>query len=55
MTTTEAQLRRELHKYATEVHVLAYSLPGGVGEHRLLELLDQMNAAADLDRLESSS
>ena len=52
MTTIETQLRRELHKYAAEVRKVAYSLPNGVGEYGLLRLSEQMNTAADLDRLE---
>jgi hypothetical protein len=55
VTTIEAQLRRELHKYAIEVRKVAYSLPNGVGEHRLLRLSEQMNTAAGLDHLESSA
>jgi hypothetical protein len=35
-----------LHKYAAEIREMAYSLPNGVGEHRLLRLSEQMNAAA---------
>jgi hypothetical protein len=54
VTTIEAKLRRELHKYATEVHALASSLPNGVGEHRLLMLSERMNASAGLNHMEKS-
>jgi hypothetical protein len=47
MPTIEAHLRREMHKYAVELRKLAYTLPGGVGEHDLLELSERMNTAAD--------
>jgi hypothetical protein len=47
VTTIEAQLRWELHKYAVELRKVAYSLPNGVGEHELLRLSEQMNSAAD--------
>jgi hypothetical protein len=47
MSTIEAQLRREMHKYAAEVRKLAYIIPNGMGEHDLLELSDVMNVAAD--------
>jgi hypothetical protein len=46
-TVVEAELRRELHKYAVELRKLAYTVPDGVGEHELLQLSDRMNAAAD--------
>jgi hypothetical protein len=50
MPTIDARLRRELRKYAIELRKLAYSLPHGVGEHALLQLLsEQMGAAADQD------
>src|SRR5271166_6410054 len=47
MPTIEAHLRREMHKYATELRKLAYTVPNGVGEHDLLELSEVMNVAAD--------
>ncbi|WP_172831574.1 hypothetical protein [Mycobacterium asiaticum] len=43
----EARLRQELRNYAVELRQVAYGLPGGVGEHDLLRLSDQMRAAAD--------
>jgi len=55
VTTIEAQLRGELHKYATEVREAAYSLPNGVGEHRLLMLSERMKSAACLGQMESSA
>jgi hypothetical protein len=47
MPTIEAQLLRELRKYALELRKLAYSLPHGVGENALLQLSERMVAAAD--------
>jgi len=41
----EARIRDELRGYALALRKLAYTLPNGVGEHALLELSDQMNAA----------
>jgi hypothetical protein len=46
MSTIEARLRRELHKYAVELRQFAYALPNGVGEYHLLQLSDRMSAAA---------
>jgi hypothetical protein len=46
MSTIEARLRRELHKYAIELRQFAYTLPNGVGEYNLLQLSDRMIAAA---------
>ena len=46
MPTIEARLRRELHQYAIELRQFAYTLPNGVGEYNLLQLSDQMSAAA---------
>jgi len=47
MPTFEAQLRQDLRNYAVELRQLAYTLPGGVGEHDLLRLSGQMRATAD--------
>jgi hypothetical protein len=47
MPTSEARLRRELHNYAIELRRLAYTLPNGVGEYRLLSLSERMSVAAD--------
>ena len=47
MPTIEARLRRELHRYAIELRKLAYTLPNGVGEYHLLQLSEEMSAAAD--------
>ena len=47
MPTFEAQLRQDLRNYAVELHQLAYTLPGGVGEHDLLRLSGRMRATAD--------
>jgi hypothetical protein len=47
MPTFEAQLRQDLRNYAVEIHRLAYTLPGGVGEHDLLGLSGRMRATAD--------
>jgi len=46
MPTSEARLRRELHKYAIELRQFAYTLPNGVGEYNLLQLSDRMISAA---------
>lgn len=45
--TIEARLRRELNAYAVELRKLAYTLPNGVGEYRLLQLSERMSATAD--------
>ncbi len=47
MPTVESQLRRDLRDYAVELRQLAYTLPGGVGEHDLLGLSGRMRASAD--------
>ena len=47
MPTFEAQLRQDLRNYAVEIHRLAYTLPGGMGEHDLLGLSGRMRATAD--------
>lgn len=47
MPTVEAQLRRDLRDYAVELRQLAYSLPGGLGEHDLLGLSGRMRTTAD--------
>ena len=47
MPTVEAQLRQDLRNYAVELRQLAYTLPGGLGEHELLRMSDRMRAAAD--------
>jgi hypothetical protein len=47
MPTIEAHLRREIHKYAVELRKLAYTVPNGMAEYRLLELSELMNIAAD--------
>ena len=47
MPTFEAQLRQDLRNYAVELRQLAYTLPGGVGEHGLLGLSGRMRATAD--------
>ncbi len=47
MPTFEAQLRQDLRNYAVELWQLAYTLPGGVGEHDLLGLSGRMRATAD--------
>lgn len=47
MPTIEAHLRREMHKYAAELRMLAYTVPNGVGEHDFLKLSEVMNVAAD--------
>ena len=47
MPTFEAQLRQDLRNYAVELHQLAYTLPGGVGEHDLLRLSGRMRVTAD--------
>jgi hypothetical protein len=39
MPTFEAQLRQDMRNYAVELRQLAYTLPGGVGEHDLLRWL----------------
>ena len=46
VSTIEARLRRELHKYAIELRQFAYTLPNGVGEYDLLRLSERMIAAA---------
>jgi hypothetical protein len=47
MPTFEAQLRQDLRDYAVELRQLAYTLPEGVGEHRLLQMSGRMRATAD--------
>jgi hypothetical protein len=47
MPTDEAQLRQDLRDYAVELRQLAYTLPGGLGEHDLLGLSGRMRATAD--------
>lgn len=47
MPTVEAQLRQDLRNYAVELRQLAYTLPGGLGEHDLLGLSGRMRASAD--------
>lgn len=47
MPTLEAQLRQDLRDYAVELRQLAYTLPGGLGEHDLLGLSGRMRARAD--------
>ena len=47
MPAFEAQLRQDLRNYAVELRQLAYTLPGGVGEHDLLRLSGRMRATAD--------
>jgi len=47
MPTFEAQLRQDMRDYAVELRQLAYTLPGGVGEHDLLRLSGRMRATAD--------
>ncbi|MCV7103142.1 hypothetical protein [Mycobacterium palustre] len=47
MPSFEAQLRQDLRTYAVELRQLAYTLPGGVGEHALLRLSGRMRATAD--------
>ena len=47
MPTIEAHLRGEIHKYAVELRKLAYTVPNGMAEYRLLELSDLMNVTAD--------
>ena len=47
MPTVEAQLRQDLRDYAVELRQLAYTLPGGLGEHDLLGLSGRMRACAD--------
>ncbi|WP_293048974.1 hypothetical protein [Mycobacterium sp.] len=47
MPTVEMRLREDLRGYAVELRQLAYTLPGGVGEHNLLQLSERMRAAAD--------
>lgn len=47
MPTVEAQLRQDLRDYAVELRQLAYTLPGGLGEHDLLGLSGRMRATAD--------
>lgn len=42
----EGWVRHELRTYALALRRLAYTLPNGVGEHELLQLSEQMNAAA---------
>lgn len=47
MPSFEALLRQDLRNYAVELRQLAYTLPGGVGEHDLLRLSGRMRATAD--------
>jgi len=47
MPTFETQLRKDLRNYAVELRQLAYTLPGGVGEHDLLGLSGRLRATAD--------
>ena len=47
MPTVEARLRQDLRDYAVELRQLAYTLPGGLGEHDLLGLSGRMRACAD--------
>ncbi|WP_421845405.1 hypothetical protein [Mycobacterium sp.] len=47
MPVLEAQLRKELREYATELRQLAYTVPNGVCEHDLLRLSERMHAAAN--------
>lgn len=47
MPTIETRLRQELRNYAVELRQLAYTLPGGIGEHDLLCLSDRMHAASE--------
>ena len=47
MLPSEARVRQQLRKYGIELRKLAYSLPGGVGEHDLLHLSEQLISAAD--------
>jgi hypothetical protein len=51
----EGWVRNELCSYALALRKLAYTLPHGVGEHDLLQLSDQMNAAGrNLGRIPGS-
>jgi hypothetical protein len=54
MQMAEIQLRQQLRDCAIELRQLAYTLPGGVGEHGLLKLSDRMRAAAE-DRAPAAS
>jgi hypothetical protein len=54
MPTVEAQLRQDLRDYAVELWQLAYTLPGGLGEHDLLGLSGRMRATADQAKRERS-
>ncbi len=54
MPTVEAQLRQDLRDYAVELRQLAYTLPGGLGEHDLLGLSGRMRARADQAELQRS-
>ncbi|ORA08871.1 hypothetical protein [Mycobacterium arosiense] len=47
MPAVEAQLRQELRDYSVELWRLAYTVPGGVGEHDFLRLSGRMRATAD--------
>jgi hypothetical protein len=47
MPTVEAQLRQDMRNYAVELRQLAYTLPGGLGEHDLLGLSGRMRVSAD--------
>ena len=48
MSTMEAELRRQLRRYAVELRKLAYTFPNGIGEHELLRLSERMNVTADV-------
>jgi hypothetical protein len=54
MPTLEAQLREDLRNYAVELRQLAYTLPGGVGEHGFLRLSGRMHDSADQDKRQQS-
>jgi hypothetical protein len=47
MPPIEATLRQELRDCALELRQLAYTVPHGVGEHKLLQLSERMRAAAE--------
>lgn len=47
MPPIEATLRQELRDCALELRQLAYTVPHGVGEHKMLRLSERMIAAAE--------
>lgn len=54
MPTVEAQLRQDLLNYSVELRQLAYTLPGGLGEHDLLGLSGRMHTSAGQARRQRS-